>query len=143
MADTFWVDTFWESTFWVDGFWTNDGAPPEEDPGAGGKPNRLKLKKRDNLEEIRRASQAAILRRRHAEELKASVQKVLDKAIPAGATVEYDPQVNRIALVTDKLEQEIAIHFHAKLRAEAEIEAEEQTRKRRKRDQLAVILLLH
>ena len=105
---------------------------------AGGTSNRLK--KRENLEDLRRASQLALLRRRKAEELEAKVEAQLEKAVPAGATIEYDPQAMRIAKITDKIDQALAIAFEAQRQADEE---QEQTRKRRKRDQIAVMLLLH
>jgi hypothetical protein len=106
--------------------------------GAGGGPK--KGKKRENLDQLRKASQAAILRRRHAEELEAKVQAQLEIAIPAGATIEYDPQVMRIASIDDKLNRALATALAAENLA---LEEEERTRKRRKRDQIAVLLLLH
>jgi hypothetical protein len=106
--------------------------------GSGG--GSKKRKKRENLDELRKASKAAILRRRHAEELEAKVQAQLEIAIPAGATIEYDPQVMRIASIEDKLNRALATALAAENLA---LEEEERTRKRRERDQIAVLLLLN
>jgi hypothetical protein len=102
--------------------------------------SKNRRKKRETLADLRRASQLALLRRRKTEELEARVKAQIEQAVSAGATIEYDPQAMRIAKISAKIDQDLAIAFEAQRRAEEE---QEQTRKRRKRDQIAVMLLLH
>ena len=102
--------------------------------GAGGGPFR----KRDNLAEIRRASQQALNRRRKAEELEAKVLAQLEEAIPQGKTITYDPQVMAITKIEDPIDRSLAIEFEAMRIADEEAA----TKKRRDRDRLAVLLLL-
>jgi len=103
-------------------------------PQFGGGPFR----KRDNLAEIRRASQQALNRRRKAEELEAKVLAQLEEAIPQGKTITYDPQVMAITKIEDPIDRSLAIEFEAMRIADEEAA----TKKRRDRDRLAVLLLL-
>ena len=101
-----------------------------------------KRKKRESLDELRRASQAAILRRRKREELDAQVRAIQDREIPKGKTLEYSPQAHRIAAVKDPELQELATRLAVEFAAQEEEERQAEFKRRREKDTLQVLMLI-
>lgn len=89
-------------------------------------------KRRENLEEVRRASMEALLRRRRREELEAERRKVL--AGEAGAK-NVDTILKKVFTIDAEIEK-----IHNEM-IEEEIAHQAKTKKRRDRDKLAVMLL--
>jgi len=116
------------------------GRPADEIVGGGGGPGGP-TGKRETLSVVRAVSEAVLRKRRAQEELEAQIAAAI---ATQGATLVYDPQIQRIAAIQNEQLRELAM-LEELIRMEEVYLAEmaEADKIRKERDQLAVLLLLN